>query len=111
MTIDADYNEPYLPHPGGPLDSHRIEASNQTLMRQGAMTADEYLRSAIDHTDDQLGKGYAKAHPELIAAFMQTAAIDAGAGVIARAIESVSSTLGPAGSNAESEFPEYFQKP
>ena len=32
------------------------------------MTADEYLRSAIDHIDAQLGKGYAKAHPELIAA-------------------------------------------
>jgi hypothetical protein len=75
--------KPYLPFPGGILDGHSIEAGNQTLMRQAPMTANEYLLSAIDHIDYALGKGYAKQHPELIAAFMQTSAIDLGAAVIA----------------------------
>lgn len=90
------YSEPYLPLPGGPLDGNSIEASNQTLLRQAPMTADEYLHSAIDHIDDRLGKGYAKQHPELIAAFMQTSAIDLGTAVIARAIETFSERLASA---------------
>jgi hypothetical protein len=81
--------EPYLPHHGGPLDSHSVEAGNQNLLRQAPMTANEYLLSAIDHIDYQLGTGYAKQHPELIAASMQTSAIDLGTAVIARAIESI----------------------
>jgi hypothetical protein len=62
-------------------------------MRQAPMTANEYLLSAIDHIDQQLGKGYAKQHPELIGAFMQASAMDFGASVIARAIESVGSSI------------------
>ena len=62
-------------------------------MRQTPMTADEYLHSAIDCVDARLGKGYTRAHPELIAAFMQTAAIDFAAGVLARAIEAVADTI------------------
>ena len=57
------------------------------------MTADEYLASAIGHIDLQLGEGYAKRHPELIAAFMQTAAMDLGTAVIARAIELVTAAI------------------
>jgi hypothetical protein len=57
------------------------------------MTANEYLMSAVDHIDQQLGNGSAKQHPELIAAFMQTSAIDLGMAVIARAIESLSNSL------------------
>jgi hypothetical protein len=94
MSEDKSYHEPYLPYAGNsPLDAHSIEASNQTLLRQAPMTADEYLHSAIDHIDDRLGKGYAKQHPELIAAFMQTSAIDLGAAVIARAIESITTAI------------------
>ena len=62
-------------------------------MRQGAMTAAEYLRSAIDHIDAELGKGYAKAHPELIGAFMQTAVLDLGAATIARAVQGIDPAL------------------
>ena len=83
--------EPYLPHLPHALDNpyDTIAANNQTLLRQAPMTANEYLLSAIDHIDQALGKGYAKAHPELIGAFMQASAMDLGAAVIARAIESV----------------------
>jgi hypothetical protein len=56
-------------------------------MEQGWMTADHYLMHAIDEIDKRLGEGFAKKHPELLAAFIQTAAIDAGSCFIARAIE------------------------
>ena len=53
------------------------------------MTAHDYMMKAISDIDELLGKGYAKQHSELIAAYMQTAAIDFGTAIIARAIESV----------------------
>ena len=34
------------------------------------------MLNAIADIDERLGKGYAKQHPELIAAYMHTAAID-----------------------------------
>jgi hypothetical protein len=51
------------------------------------MTAHDYLLHAVADIDEMLGRGYARQHPELIAAYMQTAAIDFGAAVIARAIQ------------------------
>jgi hypothetical protein len=87
--------EPYLPfRSSNPMFDHRtIEASNETLLRQAPMTANEYLLSAIDHIDAKLGAGYAAKHPELIAAFMQTSAIDLGTAEIARAIEGHSNAI------------------
>ena len=40
------------------------------------MTAGEYLQHAIVEIDKELGDGYAAKHPELIAAFIQVAAMD-----------------------------------
>jgi hypothetical protein len=93
--MEDHLKEPYLPYasPDDLLNSHSIDAGNQTLLRQAPMTANEYLMSVVDHIDQQLGNGYAKQHPELIAAFMQTSAIDLGTAVIARAIESLSDRL------------------
>ena len=59
----------------------------ETLMRQATMTAHDYMLAAVTDIDKLLGKGYAKKHPELIAAFMRTATTDYGASMIARAIE------------------------
>ena len=98
-TADSPHREPYLPH-SDPDGSSRISANNQTLMRQGPMTADEYLHSAIDHIDDRLGAGYAKAHPELVAAFMQTSALDQMSGIIARAIQDLGDVVGSIGPGA-----------
>jgi hypothetical protein len=39
-----------------------------------AQTALDYMSQAIADIDGLLGKGYAKEHPELIAAYMQTVA-------------------------------------
>lgn len=69
------------------MRSYEITASSDTLLRQASMTADEYMSRAIGYIDSALGEGYAKKHPELIAAFMQTSALDFGAAIIARAIE------------------------
>ncbi len=60
----------------------RVEADSTTLLRQAPMTAGEYMDKAIEN--------YAKAHPELIAAFMQAAAIDMGTALIAGPIEDLS---------------------
>jgi hypothetical protein len=70
-----------------------ITTNNETLLRQAPMTADVYLDHAIRDIDDRLGKGFAKAHPELIAAYIQTCALDFGAAVIARAIESLADAV------------------
>ena len=65
----------------------RVLADSTTLMRQAWMTAEDYLAHAIDGIDEYLGDGYAKRHPGLIAAFMQTAASDFNAASLAGAIE------------------------
>jgi hypothetical protein len=92
---NEQYREPYFPSGGSSMThaDHRVTAGSATLMRQAPMTADEYLHSAIDCIDARLGNGYAKAHPELIGAFMQTSAIDFTAGIIARAIEAVADAI------------------
>lgn len=64
-----------------------ITADSTTLMRQAPMTANTYLDAAIEGIDGRFGKGFAKAHPELVGAYLQTCALDFGAAVIARAIE------------------------
>jgi hypothetical protein len=66
---------------------YHIDADSETLLKQAPWTADTYMRAAIQAIDDMLGKGYAKAHPELVAGYMHTCALDFGAGIIARAIE------------------------
>jgi hypothetical protein len=75
------------------LSGNTITASNETLLRQAPMTAHDYLMHAIHDIDELLGKGYAKAHPELMGAYMQTAAMDLGAAVIARALDGVGEAI------------------
>jgi hypothetical protein len=61
--------------------------SDETLMRQAPMTATEYLDAAVESIDFRFGDGYAKQHPELVGAFMITAALDYGATSLARTEE------------------------
>ena len=53
-----------------------MDATPTELMRQASMTADAYLNNAVNRIDATLGEGYAAAHPELIAVFMQVCAQD-----------------------------------
>ena len=66
-----------------------VDATNETLLQQAPLTANEYLDAAIIAIDARFGDGFARIHPELIAAYMLTCATDAGTAVIARAIASV----------------------
>jgi len=66
-----------------------VEADNYTLLQQAPMTAEQYMRHGAERIDATFGDGYAKKHPELVAAFMQTAAIDLGTSIIARAIDNM----------------------
>lgn len=45
------------------------------------LAADSYLCTAIRDIDSAFGKGYAHDHPELVAAFMQTAVADYASGI------------------------------
>lgn len=63
-----------------------ITANFETLLHQGPMTAREYMREAIASIDDRFGDGFAEKHPELIAAFMQTAILDLQGAVLAQQI-------------------------
>jgi hypothetical protein len=65
------------------------EADSTTLARHATMAAINDMNIAVDTIDGRFAKGYAKQHPELIAAFMQTVAIGFGARVIAGAIEDI----------------------
>lgn len=75
------------------MESFSILADNETLFRQAPSTAQDYMMNAVKDIDAYFGKGFAKAHPELIAAYMQTAAIDMSGAVIARAIETLASAV------------------
>lgn len=65
-----------------------ITADYHTLMRQASMTAAEYMSEGADKIDAMFGDGYAKKHPELLAAFMTAAALDYGAAAITKGISS-----------------------
>lgn len=48
----------------------------ETLESQASRTAASWLQDAIREIDKVFGSGYAKEHPELVAAFMKTAGLD-----------------------------------
>jgi len=86
-----------------------ITADSETLLRQASDTAHEYLLKAVRHIDDQFGKGYAKAHPELVAAFMDVAAKDFNNAVFCKALQEASDTLADAVRRVEETIETCFQ--
>lgn len=68
------------------MGEHPITISADTMLRQAKMTAHDYMLAAKTDIDEIWGDGYAAQHPELVAAYMQTAAMDFGAGIIAQQI-------------------------
>ena len=71
--------------------------SDSELMKQSMMTANDYMNHAIIDIDKRCGDGYALVHPELIAAYMKTAAIDfataAGLRKISSAIDDLAESI------------------
>ena len=72
------------------------EPSMETLIEQTSTTATQYLARAIEAIDLQLGRGYAMEHPQLIAAFMQTCAIDFVAGTLERELSYLANAVAEA---------------
>ena len=77
--------------------SEIITADFQTIFEQSVDTAETYMVKAKRIIDENFGGGYADAHPELIAAFMSTAAAECHTTVAAKvnsaAIRSVAESL------------------
>lgn len=78
-----------------------IMADYETLLRQASETAHGYLIKAVRYIDDQFGKGYAKAHPELVAAFMGVASKDFNNAVFCKSLQEASDTLADAARRVE----------
>jgi len=74
---------------------HHITASAETLMKQGSMTAHDYLYEGIHCIDGMLGEGYAKKNPVLLAGFIQAASLDCSAATIAAQIRAGLEDSGP----------------
>jgi hypothetical protein len=62
------------------------ELSAADLMRQAGMTAENYMINGKQDIDKIMGSGYVKAHPELLSAYMQAAALDFLATFLAKEI-------------------------
>lgn len=77
--------------------SSQITASFDTLLGQASDTAATYLRRALHEIDELYGNGYAAKNPQLVAAFMQTAASDMTASthnkVYGSALQEISDSL------------------
>lgn len=68
-------------------------ASPETLVRQASITAEQYLIAAVESIDDTFGEGYAARHPELVAAFMRTAAVDFNTAIFAQEADNIAEIL------------------
>jgi hypothetical protein len=70
-----------------------IMTDSTEMMRQAQMTAHDYLLGAVRDIDATLGQGVAAKHPELVAAYMQTASIDYGATILAQQVRAGLETI------------------
>ncbi|MCJ1858729.1 hypothetical protein [Klebsiella quasipneumoniae] len=59
------------------------------LRRNQQVAQPLWMREAVEAIDKQFGTGYASAHPELVAGFMQAAAIDQGGMYIRLLVETL----------------------
>ena len=64
----------------------------RSLMDQAHWTAARYMQEGIAEIDKALGAGYAAANPVLLAAFMQTSAMDFQACYLKNALNKISIT-------------------
>jgi hypothetical protein len=71
----------------------RITADYTTLMRQAPATAQVYMTEAVKCIDQQFGSGYAKQHPDLVAAFMKVSSEDFYIGSLGVAIQDASDKI------------------
>ena len=71
----------------------RIVSSADLLVEQAVATTHGYFHRAVQEIDASLGDGFSEKHPELIAAFMRTAALDFATAVIASVIQDLTEVV------------------
>lgn len=64
-----------------------VSATVETLMKQAPMTAQKYLRDALEGIDAALGQGEAKKNLQLVGVFMQVCAIDFATSVLSQTLQ------------------------
>lgn len=67
--------------------------SHSGLMDQSLKETTFYMTSAIKIINDKLGESYAENHPELLGAFMQTAAISNLESVLLNKLENIEKVI------------------
>jgi hypothetical protein len=77
----------------GPSPPLGREESTYLLARQASMLAHDFAMNAQFDLDGIFGAGFAKRHPEVIGAYMQTAALNFTAGLLADKIEDLHESL------------------
>jgi len=78
------------------LSTHeKISASNDTLLEQTPPVVNNYLDHAVSWIDQQFGAGFAQKNPALVAAYVHACSFQVGCIFIARAIETISTTIEP----------------
>lgn len=70
-----------------------ITQDPDTLTRDAATATGDCIDRAVANIDGQFGDGYAEDNPELVAAFLQAAAINFAAAVIASRLDKLADTL------------------
>jgi hypothetical protein len=70
-----------------------ISADWGTLLTQASDTAESYFNRAVRHIDERFGDGYAAKNPQLIGAFMQTAAIDFATASFGKVVGEINDTI------------------
>jgi hypothetical protein len=70
-----------------------LPTAEQVMFQQVPITVCAYMAHGVRDIDATFGEGFAEAHPVLLAAYMQTAALDYGAELIARRIDGLRDSL------------------
>lgn len=72
----------------------RTTACFENLLKDASNNVGDHMWEAAERIDYLFGAGYAKAHPELVGAFMQAAAIDMAGSCLAQQVTNALDTIG-----------------
>ncbi|MBN1689008.1 MAG: hypothetical protein JW893_07915 [Candidatus Omnitrophica bacterium] len=67
--------------------------SSNDAMHQASETAKKYMYDAQGAINKRFGAGYAEQHPDLMAAFMQTAALDFMTSFLAKCLQDIDQSI------------------
>ena len=70
-----------------------ISRDPEILHRHSMMAVEDYLANAIHNLDEKFGNGYAKAHPELVGAYINACAKEQFTPYIANAFNDLADSI------------------